>query len=131
VASCAPTHALRLTAALDASPTGDSAREVLEAMAKLELERGGGVEASRLYARRAQVAKEPREGARFLFKAATLVKETPREGCHQRAAADGGFVKPDLHVNEPVDFVMPEPAPWRRAPRPGRATSALRPTAAS
>ncbi|MCA2980061.1 MAG: flagellar hook-length control protein FliK, partial [Myxococcaceae bacterium] len=71
---------LRLTAALDASPTGDSAREVLEAMAKLELDRGGAVEASRLYARRAQVAKEAAEAARFLFRAATLVRDTPREG---------------------------------------------------
>jgi hypothetical protein len=35
-------------------------------------------------------------------------------------------VKPDLHVNGRVDFVVPEPAPWRRAPRPMRATSALR-----
>ncbi|MBL8922007.1 MAG: flagellar hook-length control protein FliK [Myxococcaceae bacterium] len=71
---------LRLTAALDASPTGESAREVLEAMAKLELERGGSAEASRLFARRAQVAKDPREAARFTFKAAALVRDTPREG---------------------------------------------------
>jgi tetratricopeptide (TPR) repeat protein len=56
---------LRLTSALDASPSGDKAREVLEAMAKLELERGEPIEASRLLPRRAQVAKDPRESARW------------------------------------------------------------------
>lgn len=70
---------LRLTSALDASPTGDSAREVLEAMARLELERGGTAEASRLLGRRAQVARDPKEAARFTFQASVLVRETPRE----------------------------------------------------
>jgi tetratricopeptide (TPR) repeat protein len=103
---------LRLTAALDASPTGDSAREVLEAMAKLELERGGGVEASRLYARRAQVAKEPREGARFLFKAATLVKETPREGplLAQALELDPSFVPGRLRRAELAETTNPREA---------------------
>ncbi|MCU0695450.1 MAG: flagellar hook-length control protein FliK [Myxococcaceae bacterium] len=103
---------LRLTAALDASPTGDSAREVLEAMAKLELERGGTVEASRLFARRAQLAKEPREGARFLFKAATLVRETPREAplLAQALELDPSFVPGRLRRAELAETTNPREA---------------------
>lgn len=103
---------LRLTSALDASPTGESARDVLEAMAKLELDRGGTVEASRLYARRAQVAKEPREGARFLFRAATLVRDTPRETplLAQALELDPSFVPGRLRRAELAETVNPREA---------------------
>ncbi|MFT3710585.1 MAG: flagellar hook-length control protein FliK [Archangium sp.] len=70
---------LRLTAALDAAPTGEKAGEALEAMAKLELERGASQEAARLYGRRATLAADPRVSARWFFRAATLTRDTPRE----------------------------------------------------
>ncbi|MFO0597953.1 MAG: flagellar hook-length control protein FliK [Myxococcaceae bacterium] len=70
---------LRLTAALDAAPTGEKAGEALEAMAKLELERGATQEAARLYGRRALLAAEPRDAARWFYRAATLTRDTPRE----------------------------------------------------
>ncbi|MBE2252842.1 MAG: flagellar hook-length control protein FliK [Myxococcus sp.] len=103
---------LRLTSALDASPTGESAREVLEAMAKLELERGGTAEASRLFTRRAQVAKEPREAARFTFRASALVKDTPREGplLAQALESDPSFVPARLRRAELAETVNPREA---------------------
>lgn len=103
---------LRLTSALDASPTGESARDVLEAMAKLELERGGAAEASRLFARRAQVAKDPRESARFTFKAASLVRDTPREGplLAQSLEQDPSFVPARLRRAELAETLNPREA---------------------
>ncbi len=103
---------LRLTSALDASPTGESAREVLEAMATLELERGGTAEASRLFGRRAQLSKDPREAASFTFKAASLVKDTPREGplLAQALEHDPSYVPARLRRAELVETVNPREA---------------------
>ncbi|MDP1921194.1 MAG: flagellar hook-length control protein FliK, partial [Myxococcales bacterium] len=103
---------LRLTSALDASPTGESAREVLEAMAKLELDRGGTLEASRLFTRRAQVSKDPRESARFTFKASALVRDTPREGplLAQALESDPSFVPARLRRAELAETVNPREA---------------------
>lgn len=69
---------LRLNAALDASPTGAHAGDALEAMARLELDRGEPLEAARLYARRAALATG-RGAARWFHAAAALSKDTPRE----------------------------------------------------
>ncbi len=103
---------LRLTSALDASPTGESARDVLEAMAKLELDRGGTVEASRLFTRRAQLSKDPREAARFTFKASALVRDTPREGplLAQALESDPSFVPARLRRAELAATVNPREA---------------------
>jgi tetratricopeptide (TPR) repeat protein len=103
---------LRLTSALDASPTGDSAREVLEAMAKLELERGATAEASRLFIRRAQVSKDPRESARFTLKASALVRDTPREGplLAQALESDPFCVPARLRRAELAEAVNPREA---------------------
>ncbi|MDP3237995.1 MAG: flagellar hook-length control protein FliK [Myxococcales bacterium] len=103
---------LRLTSALDASPTGESAREVLEAMAKLELDRGGTLEASRLFTRRAQVSKDPRESARFTFKASALVRDTPREGplLAQALESDPSFVPARLRRAELAETLNPREA---------------------
>jgi tetratricopeptide (TPR) repeat protein len=84
---------LRLTAALDAAPQGERAAQVLEAMASLELERGEPMEAARLSARRAQLCADGRETARWLFKAASLTRDTAREAPYlaQALEADGTF----------------------------------------
>ncbi|QSQ23007.1 flagellar hook-length control protein FliK [Pyxidicoccus parkwayensis] len=70
---------LRLTAALEASPQGPLAAEVLESLAELELERGEKLEAARLYARRAALVPEARAGAKLLFRASLLAAGTSRE----------------------------------------------------
>ncbi|NMO15257.1 flagellar hook-length control protein FliK [Pyxidicoccus fallax] len=70
---------LRLTAALEASPQGPLAAEVLESLAELELERGEKLEAARLYARRAALVPDARAGARLLFRASLLAAGTSRE----------------------------------------------------
>ncbi|MBZ4408850.1 flagellar hook-length control protein FliK [Myxococcus sp. XM-1-1-1] len=70
---------LRLSAALEASPEGPLAAEVLESLAELELERGEKLEAARLYARRAVLVPEDRAGARLLFRASLLAAGTSRE----------------------------------------------------
>ncbi|MBU8895496.1 flagellar hook-length control protein FliK [Corallococcus sp. M34] len=74
-----PAALLRLTAALEASPKGPLAAEVLELLAELELERGEKLEAARLYARRALLVPEAREGAKLLFRASLLAAGTSRE----------------------------------------------------
>jgi tetratricopeptide (TPR) repeat protein len=70
---------LRLSAALDASPSGPLAAEVLDALAELELERGEKLEAARLLARKATLVTEARVGARLLFRASVLSMGTSRE----------------------------------------------------
>ncbi|QSQ12977.1 flagellar hook-length control protein FliK [Myxococcus landrumensis] len=70
---------LRLSAALEASPQGPLAAEVLESLAELELERGEKLEAARLYARRAVLVPEARAGAKLLFRASLLAAGTSRE----------------------------------------------------
>ncbi|GHG94093.1 flagellar hook-length control protein FliK [Comamonas sp. JC664] len=70
---------MRLTAALEASPEGPLAAEVLESLAELELERGEKLEAARLYARRAALVPEARAGAKLLFRASLLAAGTSRE----------------------------------------------------
>ncbi|TQF15354.1 flagellar hook-length control protein FliK [Myxococcus llanfairpwllgwyngyllgogerychwyrndrobwllllantysiliogogogochensis] len=70
---------LRLTAALEASPQGPLAAEVLESLAELELERGEKLEAARLYARRAALVPEDRSGAKLLYRASLLAAGTSRE----------------------------------------------------
>ncbi|MCY1019872.1 flagellar hook-length control protein FliK [Pyxidicoccus sp. MSG2] len=70
---------LRLTAALEASPQGPLAAEVLESLAELELERGEKLEAARLYARRAALVPDARAGAKLLFRASLLAAGTSRE----------------------------------------------------
>jgi len=74
-----PGAVLRLSAALDAAPTGERAAEALEAMAELELNRGEKLEAAKLFARRAALEKEARPAARLFFRAATLAVGTARE----------------------------------------------------
>ncbi|MBL8955903.1 MAG: flagellar hook-length control protein FliK, partial [Myxococcaceae bacterium] len=74
-----PGAVLRLSAALDAAPTGDRAAEALEAMAELELNRGEKLEAAKLFARRAGLEKEPRPAARLFFRAASLAAGSSRE----------------------------------------------------
>lgn len=69
---------LRLGASLEAAPQGERAGDVLELMASLELKRGEPYEAARLYGRRALLT-DGRAAARWLFKAAQLTRETPRE----------------------------------------------------
>src|SRR5439155_25786063 len=70
---------LRLSAALDAAPTGERAAETLEAMAELELNRGEKLEAAKLFARRAGLEKDARAAARLYFRAASLSAGTARE----------------------------------------------------
>jgi len=70
---------LRLSATLDASPTGPLAAEALDALAELELERGERLEAARLLARKAALVPEPRAGARLLFRASVLSVGSSRE----------------------------------------------------
>ncbi|MBZ4419259.1 flagellar hook-length control protein FliK [Myxococcus sp. RHSTA-1-4] len=70
---------LRLTAALEASPQGPLAAEVLESLAELELERGEKLEAARLYARRAALVPDARAGAKLLYRASLLAAGTSRE----------------------------------------------------
>ncbi|RKG62325.1 flagellar hook-length control protein FliK [Corallococcus sp. AB011P] len=70
---------MRLASALEASPEGPLAAEVLEALAELELERGEKLEAARLYARRATLVLDERAGAKLLFRASLLAAGTSRE----------------------------------------------------
>ncbi|AEI64797.1 flagellar hook-length control protein FliK [Corallococcus macrosporus] len=70
---------MRLTAALEGSPEGPLAVEVLESLAELELERGEKLEAARLYARRAALVPDARAGAKLLFRASLLAAGTSRE----------------------------------------------------
>ncbi len=70
---------LRLSAALDASPSGPLAAEVLDALAELELERGEKLEAARLFARKASLVADARAGAKLLFRASVLAMGTSRE----------------------------------------------------
>ena len=103
---------LRLTAALDAAPTGEKAGEALEAMAKLELDRGASQEAARLYGRRALLATEPREAARWFFKAATFTKDTPREApfLAQALEKDATFIPARLRRAELIEVSNPREA---------------------
>ncbi len=73
------TAILRLNAAFDAAPEGPHAGEILEAMAELELERGGRREAARLFARRATLITDPRAAARLFWRAAQLAQGQSRE----------------------------------------------------
>ena len=70
---------LRLSAALDASPSGPLAAEALDALAELELERGEKLEAARLFARKAALVMEPRASAKLLYRASVLAMGTSRE----------------------------------------------------
>ncbi|WNG50593.1 flagellar hook-length control protein FliK [Archangium minus] len=70
---------LRLSAALDANPSGPLAAETLDALAELELERGEKLEAARLFARKAALVTEARAGAKLLFRASVLAMGTSRE----------------------------------------------------
>ena len=103
---------LRLTAALDAAPTGEKAGEALEAMAKLELDRGGSQEAARLYGRRAMLASDNREAARWFFRAATLTKDTPREQpfLAQSLEKDATFIPARLRRAELIEATNPREA---------------------
>lgn len=103
---------LRLTAALDAAPTGAKAGEALEAMAKLEIERGAGNEAARLYGRRAMLATDPREAARWYFRAATLTRDTPREQpfIAQALEKDPGFIPARFRRAELIETTNPREA---------------------
>jgi tetratricopeptide (TPR) repeat protein len=103
---------LRLTAALDAAPTGEKAGEVLEAMAKLELDRGATQEAARLYGRRATLATEPREAARWYFRASALTRDTPREQpfLAQALEQDATFIPARLRRAELLEQVNPREA---------------------
>ncbi len=108
----APGAILRLTAALDAAPTGEKAGEALEAMAKLELDRGASQEAARLYGRRALLASEPREAARWFFRAATLTRDTPREQpfLAQALEKDATFIPARLRRAELIEVTNPREA---------------------
>jgi tetratricopeptide (TPR) repeat protein len=103
---------LRLTAALEAAPSGETARTALELMAQVELERGATAEASRLFSKRAQVAADPKEGARFVFRAASLVKDSPREAPLLAAALefDPSFVPARLRRAELLETTNPREA---------------------
>ncbi|MBL8911334.1 MAG: tetratricopeptide repeat protein, partial [Archangium sp.] len=103
---------LRLTAALDAAPTGEKAGEALEAMAKLELDRGASQEAARLYGRRATLAPEPRVAARWFFRAATLTRDTPREGpfLAQSLEKDPTYIPARLRRAELIETSNPREA---------------------
>src|SRR5262249_38076787 len=75
-----PSAALvRLNAALEASPEGERAPEILELMSATELEAGNRLEAAKLLARRAGLHPEARAGARLLLKASDLAVGTARE----------------------------------------------------
>jgi tetratricopeptide (TPR) repeat protein len=93
---------LKLQAALDAAPQGDRAPDVLEAMADLQLKRGETLEAARLFARRAGLEKDARDGARMYFRAAQLAKGTPREEqfLQQSLETDQSFVPARLRRAE-------------------------------
>lgn len=103
---------LRLTAALDAAPTGEKAGDALEAMAKLELERGATQEAARLYGRRAALASEPRLAARWFFRAATLTRDTQREQpfLAQALEKDATYVPARLRRAELIEVSNPREA---------------------
>ncbi|MBL9037036.1 MAG: flagellar hook-length control protein FliK, partial [Archangium sp.] len=103
---------LRLSAAMDAAPTGPRAAEVVEAMAGIELERGEPAEAARLFARRATLAAEPRVAARFFYKAASLTRDTSREASflQQALEADGAFVPARLRRAELIETSNPREA---------------------
>ncbi|WP_257458389.1 tetratricopeptide repeat protein [Archangium lipolyticum] len=70
---------LRLSSALDASPSGPLAAEALDALAELELERGEKLEAARLFARKAALVTDARAGSKLLFRASVLAMGTSRE----------------------------------------------------
>ncbi len=103
---------LRLTAALDAAPTGEKAGEALEAMAKLEVDRGASQEAARLYGRRATLAADAREAARWFFRAATLTRDTPREQpfIAQALEKDPSFIPARLRRAELIETTNPREA---------------------
>lgn len=103
---------LRLAAALDASPSGAKAAEVLEAMAKLEEERGASAEAARLLARRATLAEPGRDAARWLYRAAVLTRDTPREQQYLAEALeqDGTFLPARLRRAELTEETLPREA---------------------
>lgn len=108
----APGAMLRLTAAIDAAPSGARAGEVLETMAQLEADRGESAEAARLLARRAGLAEPGREAARWLFKAATLTRGTPREApwLAQALEQDGTFLPARLRRGELNEATVPREA---------------------
>ncbi|OJH39302.1 tetratricopeptide repeat protein [Cystobacter ferrugineus] len=93
---------LRLSAILDASPTGPLAAEALDALAELELERGEKLEAARLLARKAALVPEPRAGARLLFRASVLSLGTSREEAFLAEALerDGSFAPARMRRGE-------------------------------
>ncbi|MCC6334970.1 MAG: flagellar hook-length control protein FliK, partial [Myxococcales bacterium] len=103
---------LRLTAALDASPSGAKAAEVLEAMAQLEQDRREPAEAARLLARRASLAEPGRDAARWLYRAAGLVRGTPREQpfLAQALEQDGTFLPARLRRAELTEDTVPREA---------------------
>lgn len=103
---------LRLTAALDASPSGAKAAEVLEAMAQLEQDRREPAEAARLIARRAALADPGRDAARWLYKAASLTRGTPREQPYlaQALEQDGTFLPARLRRAELTEETVPREA---------------------
>ncbi len=102
---------LRLSAALEASPTGDHAGQALEAMATLELGRGEPLEAARLYARRASLATG-RDAARWYFAAARLNQGTPKEpGLLTKALEqDEGYLPARLRRGELAEASNPHEA---------------------
>ncbi|HVE81353.1 MAG TPA: flagellar hook-length control protein FliK, partial [Myxococcales bacterium] len=69
----------RLNAALEASPQGERAPEILELMSATELEAGNRLEAAKLLARRAALHEDARAGARLMLKASDLAQGTARE----------------------------------------------------
>lgn len=93
---------LRLSAALDAAPTGERAAETLEAMAELELNRGEKLEAAKLFARRASLEREPRTSARLYWRAASLAAGSAREEGYLASAlqADLSFIPARLRRAE-------------------------------
>ncbi len=93
---------LRLSAALDAAPTGERAAETLEAMAELELNRGEKLEAAKLFARRASLEREPRTAARLFWRAASLAAGSAREEGYLTSAlqADLSFIPARLRRAE-------------------------------
>lgn len=103
---------LRLTAAIDAAPQGATAAEALEALAKLEVDRGALQEAARLYARRATLASDPHEAARWYFRAATFTRDTPREQplLAQALEKDPSFLPARFRRAELIETVNPREA---------------------
>ncbi len=84
----------RLQAALEASPSGPLAGEILHKLSVLHLERGEPREASRLVAKQAALAQDHRTGAKLLFRAASLIQGNAEEETllAQSIAEDDQFI---------------------------------------